>query len=71
MDVEGILVAVEWRWVKSGRNGLGLEQGKLRAPVVGIGPQEITHRSFVWHLLHTLDGTNMVKSVNRWRQSAV
>jgi hypothetical protein len=34
------------------------------AAVVRIRPEEITHRSFMWDLLHPVDRPHMVKSIN-------
>jgi hypothetical protein len=41
------------------------------ASIVWIRPQQITHGSFVWNFLNTIQGTNMIKSVNRWGETTM
>lgn len=41
------------------------------APVIRVRPQKIAHRSFVRDLLNTVQGSDVVKSVDTWRQTAV
>ena len=39
--------------------------------VVGIRPQEVTHRSFMRYLLHTINAPYVVKGVDGWREASV
>lgn len=32
--------------------------------IIGITPQQITHRSFVWNFLDTIQGSNVVKGID-------
>ena len=41
------------------------------APVVRVGPEQVAHRPFVRDLLDAVDGSNVVKRVDGWRQAAV
>lgn len=41
------------------------------AAVIRVGPQQITHWTFVRHLLDTVDGADVVQRVDGWRQTTV
>eukprot|EP00166_Cyanidium_caldarium_P005904 ctg_754.g447 len=41
------------------------------AAVVGVGPQQITHRALVRHLLHPIQRPDLIQRVHRGRQAAV
>ena len=41
------------------------------ASVIGVRPQEVTHRPFMRNLLHTINAPNMVESVDGWREAPV
>jgi hypothetical protein len=39
--------------------------------VVWVGPKQITHRSFMGHFLHSVDGADVVKGVDGGRETAM
>lgn len=41
------------------------------APVIGVRPQQITHGSFVGDFLDSIQGPNLIKGINRWRQTSM
>ncbi len=41
------------------------------AAIVRVGPQEVTHRSFMRDLLHTVNGTDMIEGVDGGRKTSV
>lgn len=41
------------------------------AAVVRIGPEQITHRAFVRHLLNTVDGANVIQGIDGRREASV
>ncbi len=39
--------------------------------IIRIRPQEITHGTLMWHLLHSVQVTNVVKRINAWGQPSM
>ena len=36
------------------------------AAIVGIRPQEVAHRAFVGHFLHTVERSDLIKGIYGW-----
>lgn len=34
------------------------------AAVIGVGPEQVAHGSFLWHLLNSVELSNLVKGIN-------
>lgn len=34
------------------------------AAVIGVGPEQVAHRSFLWHLLNSVELSNLVKGID-------
>jgi hypothetical protein len=41
------------------------------ASVVWVGPEQVTHRSFVRDLLDSIDRSDVVEGVDGWRETSV
>jgi hypothetical protein len=39
--------------------------------IIRIRPEEITHGTLMWHLLHSVQVTNVVKRINAWGQPSM
>lgn len=41
------------------------------APIVGVGPEQVTHRALVGHLLKTIQGPDVIQGVNAWTETSM
>ena len=41
------------------------------SPIIGVTPEQITHRTFVRHLLQAIEGSDVIQGINRRTQPSV
>lgn len=39
--------------------------------IIGIRPKQITHGSLVWHLLYTVESSDVIKGIDAWGETPV